>query len=129
MKITYEVDTDILTKSGKPSFSFQCEHCQKSLDLTASMYWEKQNGGADPVINPRQAGQEFVWQINSGNIPKSAKGALCYCDKNPTGLVGQWFRTNSRKIKKWELDSACDQIRLYAIKAGLTPYGKMQNKP
>ena len=125
MKITCSVNTKVLTNSGKPSFSFSCEHCRQSfLDLGSCMYSERENGAPNPATNPKQAAQEFVWKINAGNIPKSAKRKLCYCDESPTGLVGEWFRTNSRKIDKWELDAACDQIRLYALKDGLDPFGK-----
>ena len=128
MKITYSINMKILTSSGKPTFSFKCEHCRKSLDLAGAMYAEKRNGGVDPAAKPKQAAQEFVWKLNSGYAPKSVKNHLCFCDENPKGIVGRWFRTNSRKIEKSELDLACSQIRLYAYKDGLNPDGKEANK-
>ena len=44
-----------------------------------------------------------------------------HCDEKPTGQVGSWFHTNTRKVSNYDLELACDQIRLYAIKDGLDP--------
>jgi hypothetical protein len=40
------------------------------------------------------------------------------------GIIGSWFRTNTRIVDDYDLNAACDQIRLYAIKDGVDPDGR-----
>lgn len=86
------------------------------------VYRECRERGIEPSTDPKLASQTFAWVANSEkHRPKKLSRQLCLCDENPTGIVGSWFRTNSRLIDKSELESACDQIRLYALKDGLNP--------
>ena len=126
MNIQYKFDTKRRTSSGKPCFDFSCSHCRTSfLDLSHYLYDIRNGGGINPETNPQQAAQEFSWFINSNEnhhpflldrTVKRLRNVVCNCDEKPTGLVGQWFRTNSRVIEKHELDSALDQLRLYGLK-------------
>ena len=83
----------------------------------------------EPRRDLRAAVQEFVWRISAGDTNLFNKGKtgkkldqqLCHCDEKPTGQVGSWFHTNTRKVSNYDLELACDQIRLYAIKDGLDP--------
>jgi len=121
MKIVCEVNGT--TNTGKPAFKIKCEHCHLCYTgLSSFVYDICRPKGIEPPEKPREAAQTFEWVVNSKGCPKKLRQNLCNCDENPIGLVGQWFRTNSRKIDKYELESACDQIRLYAIKDGIDPY-------
>jgi hypothetical protein len=111
------------TNTGKPNFEIKCQHCRGGHVDSHFVYDVCRPRGIDPAISPKEAAQTFEWTVNS-NPPKNLANHLCNCDESPTGMVGEWFRTNSRIIENYELDLACDQIRLYALKDGLDPYGK-----
>lgn len=126
MNIAFVINKDIKTSSGNPKFSFHCKDCKSSLlDLESYLYAIFQHGGANPKVSPMKSATEFVWFLNSSKkthdfLPRKTTNrllsCLCNCDKNPTGIIGSWFNTNSRKIDKYELDQALDQIRLYEWK-------------
>lgn len=120
MKISCTVNG--VSNSGKPSFRVGCEHCKTWLaDLSSWVYQICRERGVEPSVQPKQASQTFEWVVNSDACPKKLKRQLCLCDENPTGLIGSWFKTNTRQIESYELESACAQIQLYAIKDGLDP--------
>lgn len=122
MRIICEVVEGGTTNTGKPRFDIRCEHCRVAfIDLSAWVYRECRERGIEPSKDPNLAAQTFTWVVNSGYRPQKLSRQLCFCDENPTGIVGRWFRTNSRLIDKGELEAACDQIRLYALKDGLDP--------
>src|SRR5690554_6015369 len=111
-----------VSNSGKPSYNVKCEHCKRRyVGLSSWVYRICRERGVEPSVQPRQASQTFEWVVNSNACPKKLKNELCLCDENPTGLIGSWFNTNTRQIESHELESACDQIQLYAIKDGDDP--------
>ena len=114
-----------VTSSGKPSYSVGCDHCKREyVDLSGWIYRICRERGVEPSTQINQACQTFEWVVNSESCPDKLKRELCLCDESPVGIIGSWFRTNTRIVDDYDLNTACDQIRLYSIKDGIDPNGR-----
>ncbi len=112
------------SSNGKPYFNVNCEHCNHSFyNASHWVYNVCRPKGIEPSDTPKEACVTFEWIANSKRCPKKLKSQLCRCDENPTGIIGAWFKTNSKVIDKYDLDLACDDIRFRALKDGLDPSG------
>lgn len=105
MDLKYELNTKVLTNSGKPSITFKCIDCNHVfLGLEAYMY--QANLSVKPRDNIENACEEFITKFNAGDANLFNKNrtfkkliqSVCNCEKGIKNIEDQRSINRAEKL-------------------------------